>query len=318
MHYVFDILDATYQRNAPYFFIVGDSTVAIGIPKPGANLPFQLQEALRGAGLPTAKVVDLSHVGLHAEDALVLIAEAMTYSPALVIYDINPRVFGKMTERALLTADRAAALAGAGGSLEYLPFAYLIRRYGFDQLASSFVTSNFSLARFAPRVRGLLWELCGEHPGRRLGYVCDKLVRPPATEPPIQRPSAFSRYVSDRTQIDFDNPNTHAFEMLVDLCERTGRCLFYETPLNPECPIQFEPGIVDDAKAYLARVVDARVPLSDFSNAFGSDIFMEPMYRECDGLHLNDEGNRRLAARLADAVLRTVGARAPSAPGGRS
>lgn len=71
--------------------------------------------------------------------------------------------------------------------------------------------------------------------------------------------------MSDRTKIDFDNSNTWAFEMLVALCQKTGRCLFYETPLNPECPVQFEPGLVDDAKANLARVVDERVPLLDLS-----------------------------------------------------
>lgn len=327
MHYALDILDATYRPDVPYVFIVGDSTVTHGMPKPETSLPFQLQRALRRAGLPSAKVVDLSHIGLHAEDALVLVAEAMAYSPALVLYSVNPRIFSKMDGPALLTANRAAPLAGSGGSLEYLPFTYLIRRYGFEEIAASFSTSHLSISRFAPRARELLWETCESlQPAESVAYLCERLFRPPATEPPIQPPPVFRPYVCDRTQIDFDNPNTHAFEMLVTLCARTGRCLFYETPLNPKCPVQFEPGLVDEAKAYVARVVAGRVPVSDMTGAVGPEVFLPGLYRECDGLHLNDKGSELLAERLAAEAIRMVAARSsgreaahsPPSPGTRS
>ncbi|MCC6763039.1 MAG: hypothetical protein IT293_00105 [Deltaproteobacteria bacterium] len=326
MHYVFDILDVAHRSDAPYFFIVGDSTVAHAMPKPGANLPFQLQRALRRAGLPSAEVVDLSHIGLHAEDALVLVAAAMTYSPALVIYAVNPRIFGRMDGGALLTANRAAPLVGSEGSLRYLPLAYLVRRYGLEEIAASFSTSHLSISRFAPRIRELLWESCQEHPWMSLAYLCDKLVRPPVIQPPIQPPPVVREYVFDRTQLDLANANTRAFEMLVGLCRETGRCLFYETPLNPECPVQFEPGIVDDTKAYLARVVGERVPLVDLTNELGPESFLPGVYRACDGLHLNDHGSDLLAARLAEEAIRVVAARSggrdvprlPRSPGGPS
>jgi hypothetical protein len=142
-----------------------------------------------------------------------------------------------------------------------------------------------------------------------VAYLCESLFKPPVTEPPIQPPPVMRPYVCDRTQIDFDNPNTRAFEMLVALCEQTGRCLFYETPLNPKCPVQFEPGLVDDAKAYVARVVAGRVPVSDLTGALGSEVFLPGMYRQCDGLHLNDKGSELLAERLAAEAIRVVEAR---------
>ncbi|MCC6847858.1 MAG: hypothetical protein IT294_05105 [Deltaproteobacteria bacterium] len=327
MQYVFDILDATYQPDAPYFFIVGDSTVAHAMPKPGANLPFQWQRALRRAGLPSAKVVDLSHIGLHAEDALVLAAEALAYAPALVVYAVNPRIFNTKDGGAMLTADRAASLAGSVGSLRYLPLVYLVRRYGLEEVAASFSTSHLVIARFAPRIRELLWEYCQEaRPGRPLAYLCEKLVRPPVVQPPVQPPAVVRPYVFDRAQIAFDDANARAFEMLVALCEETGRCLFYETPLNPACPVQFEPGIVEDAKAYVARVVAGRVPLIDLSHAAGPEAFLPGVYRECDGLHLDEHGSDLLAGRLAAEAIRALAARSsglgasPPSPsaGGRS
>ncbi len=298
-YYLFDILDRIHDPELSYVFLLGDSTVQ--------DVAAALQRSLP---LVDVRVVDLGLAGLMAEEALLLAAEAESFSPALLLYGINPRALADPSadgEVFMRLRGHVSVLAGArAGSLE-LPLPYLLSHYGSDKLARNFVHGNVSAVRFSSLLADEQGRACLDaDPPPWLAYFCRSLL----TKEPVydirHEGHGWRRHLYMKSAFDFDNDNTEAFRLLVELCERKGNCLFYDGPRDSSCDYTFEDGIIDGYEDYLDSLPALQEFRIDLSGILSREHFPERQALPCDGLHPNAEGKALLGRRLANEVVKRL------------
>jgi len=299
-----EVLPARVDAADVVIVFVGDSAVG-GWPDPRKTLPPKLEVELESR-LPGRRVqlVDLTFIGLHVEDALLLIAKAFSLDPDLVIYAMSPRVVPAAPPAQYALAIRDLALqpeiVGRVGLWQAL------RVVGARGLARTLVYSYWPPARLRTELaRALLAGPGADLPATAHDLLAQLLPRP---QPPPRAflPGTEGRYVWSRAQHRLEPPtdSTRALDALLRLCAREGRCLLYHIPINPAEVGGFEPGLVDEFTAHVrARAAGAAVPFVDFRGAGDPRRFAMSRRSVPDAIHPTEEGHAAFAPLLAERVV---------------
>jgi hypothetical protein len=257
---LFDLLPWRVTGKRPLVFLVGDSSVGGSYPA-RAFLGYKLQTEL-GRILPGGKVqvVDCSMIGTYAQDALVVAAKAFAFAPDLVVYAVSPRILPVTSTTPFATGVGDLALEPDVVSRLGLPTALWL--VGPENLGRSLVYSWWAPARLRVMLAQALVETLKLH-APRAGDVVERLAVGPVPKPPAGFPGAWLWPRKDYA-VDVPSRSRDAFDAMVDLCGREGRCLIYHVPVNPAAVGGFEPGLDDEFVDYVrSRTTAAKVPFVD-------------------------------------------------------
>lgn len=310
-HELIAFLETLPARVAPDDLVVvfvGDSSVG-GWPDPRKVLPPKLARAL-AERLPGRRVqlVNLTFIGLLAEDALLLVAKTFELDPDLVIYAMSPRVVPTEPPAEYAMAIRDIALEP--GIVARAGLGPVMAAVGFRGLGRTLVYSYWPPARLRTELgRALLTGGDAWLPAGARDLVEALLPGPPAPDRAFL-PGPAGPYVWLRAQhrIDPPTPSTYALDALIRLCAREGRCLLYHIPVNPAEVGGFEPGLVDEFAAHVAaEAARAGVPFVDFRRFGDPRHFALSRRRVPDAIHRTEEGHAAFAPVLAERVVARLG-----------
>jgi hypothetical protein len=314
------IFDATRRaaRPALRIGIVGDSTVYGTVGLADETSPaWYLREALRERlGAEMVDVVDVSHIGLYANDATLLVNKLLALDVDVVIYGL--------TLRALPATPNARWATHLGSELSLSELVRVTKVGGWPwfgartsaaELLASLVQSTWATYAYGPFLKRYAWE-----------HVTRPLLRPwptwleatrplKFTPPTISVPRDILPGAFEWTREGYGIPNTNwtALEVMGSLCERfgPGRCLIYSGPINPLGRDRLAaPGHYEEYLARLRVLVGRhRVRFRDFTDLLGAEDFRKPLFPRPgnlpprDPIHMSTEGGAKFGEYLADAVL---------------
>ncbi len=308
-----ETLSARLVRADAVVFFVGDSAVG-GWYDANAILPpkfaAQLAALLPGRHL---EVVNLTFIGLYVDDALLMIAKACAFRPALIIYAMSPRIaptevapqyetqmrdlafeWDVISRVGLMPALRIVGVHGFARALAYSAWPVLRVR---TELARA--TRDGLVRRGKPRLVPLLDAL-----------LAPKLGPPPrATVPDLSDPYLWMRA---KHRLAPPTPSTAGLDAVIDLCARERRCLLYQIPVNPEGEHGFEPGLLDEFVTYVATRSRAQgVPFDDYRALGRAEDFVTSQRGWPDSIHRTPAGHEAFAPVLAARAAALIEARAP-------
>lgn len=297
--------------------IVGDSTV-YGTDSLADNAApaWFLREALRRRwpGV-TVGVIDVSEIGLYANDAALLMNKLLTPDFDILVYGLTLRAlpaspnarWALHLNSELSPAELARIIAIGGGP-------WLWERLSGSEVLASLVQSTWATYAYGPFLKRYAWE-----------HVTTPLLQPWPTWLEATRPAKFApptlsvprnilpgEFEWSREGYGIPNSNWAALDVMSGLCERyaPGRCLIYSGPINPLGRDRLtEPGHFDEYLARL-RVLAGRhgVRFRDFTDTLEADDFRRPLYPRPgsgpprDPIHMNAKGGAKFGEYLADAV----------------
>ncbi|HEV7732161.1 MAG TPA: SGNH/GDSL hydrolase family protein [Candidatus Binatia bacterium] len=286
----------------PLVVVVGDSSV--GGSAVGESLPWMLREALaqRFPERPP-QVVNLTFVGLYPQDAIILVAKALALDPDVIVYAVSPRVIPSEPVVRFTTAAYEVAFQWDVVSRLGLPFTMAL--VGREDLGRSVVSSYVPLVRFRAQLSAALAAIVRTRIAPARVALLDRLVPQPPGLPQSLPSMADGRYLWPRSHHPLDPASlcVWALEALIRLCGREGRCLLYESPINPASARGFEPGLVDEFDAWVgARAAGAGVPVLDARDRGEPLQFRVTFGGQPDAIHPTPQGQAAFAAILADAL----------------
>lgn len=303
---MFELLPARAAADDVLVVTVGDSTMAglFGVGTLSGPLYMQLARRFPGRHV---QIIDLSIRGLYARDAVLLIARALALEPDVLLYAVSPRVLPFATEPGWATTVEDVALDP-----------HIVARLGLmtsasfvepSHLARTVVYSYWPVAR----LRGALAQaLLEQLPAGVAAALRPFVAHPtaPAFAEEARDGDGGARWTRARFGFDRTTLNTRAFDEILQLCRRDGRCLLYHPPVNPASTHGFEAGFDEAFLSEVAgRTTAAGVRFLDLHARIPSEHFiLQP--NGPDALHLKNEGARVLAETLAAAVEPEI-ARAP-------
>jgi len=299
----FDLLPWRVSHEGPLVFLIGDSSIGGSYPT-RAFLAYKLQAELEHV-LPGrhVQVVDCSMVGVYAQDALVLAGKAFGFDPDLVVYAVSPRILPLAPSTRFATG--VSDLALDPDVVSHIGLGTALRLVGFEDLGRTLVYSWWGPARLrVPLAQALIETL--KVPSPRASAVLQRLVAAPTPHPPTPRPGTWL-WPRDEYSVDVPSRSRDAFDALVDLCGREGRCLLYHVPVNPAAVGGFEPGLDDEFVEYVRRrTTAARVPFDDQRQFGKAEHYKLNLALRPDAIHPVEAGYDAFAPVLAGIVARRL------------
>jgi hypothetical protein len=272
--------------------IVGDSTVR-GVAPETDSIPYQLQDTLRHE-MPLARVsvVDFSEIGLYAREALVFVAQALSYKPDAVVCQltlrdlIDDRYAGKTT--------KVEAFVGRPSILFALPPSIARARYSVDDLMSSAIGSSWGLYAY----RHHLLEAARAAAG---------FAKPGRESPPPRVGGGMDAILSD-DMYHFPNANSESVLAIIESCRRTrGHCLVFVSPFNPDVDTTNVRAAVGRFRAMVRQAaVASGVEFEDYWDALSPENFRQRISGGPDAIHYNSRGYQVFGAMLAQRVVKMV------------
>jgi hypothetical protein len=312
---LFEALDRI-RRPEARVVIVGDSTVYATDQLDdrlciAALLRDELQRRFRRADID---VVDASQIALYATDAALVINRALEHDVDVVVYAVTLRAvpskiigFKPTHISSEVSPTDLVRLAETGSA------PWLLRAVNGPDLLNGLVYSAWKTYAYRAELKHYFWGRF-VHPAITPWPALADALRPGPLYPEMGFVVHFPvKYMWERADYQFPNPNSEALETIGRVCGRyaPGRCFLYSGPVNPlGHGALAEPGLYREYLAML-RVIIGRYGLHwrDFTDAMNAPDFRKPMYKEpFDAIHMNTSGGRKLATAIADAVQDQVAA----------
>jgi hypothetical protein len=239
-------------------------------------------------------------------EATVAIAKALGAGGDVVVYAMTPRIMCKQE----VPATDAARYALDPDVAPQLGMRYLWSAFTVGSLATSAVQTRWGLLAFRRELRAGL----AKQSGARLPEAWAAALTPqPYTAPALVEasPKGVSLWTRARCTCDAGGANGRALARIVEMCAATQRCLLYAGPVNPEGVASFEPGMVEEFVALVARMAETHgVLFRDWTRALPASSFGEPRFGRPDAIHPAADGQAALAELLADQVTALARGRA--------
>jgi hypothetical protein len=301
--------------------VVGDSTVhdtgVLGDDK--APVYFMAQALQRRLPNVTVGGVDVSEIGLYANDAALVVNK-------LIAADVDVIVYG-LTLRALPAISNAHWSTNLGYELSPLEMlrvtsvgggAWLWDSISGAQVLGSAIQSVWAAYGYRAILKRFVWERAVAPKLQPWPAVMEATRPDPFAPPKIGVPKDLLPGKVDWSRAGFAIPNSNwdAIEIIASLCERYApeRCLIYSGPINPDGRDRLaDPGLYEEYLARLRGVMERHgVRFHDFSDALAATDFRKPMFPRPgeaaprDPIHLNPDGGAKLGDVVAEAVAALV------------
>jgi lysophospholipase L1-like esterase len=301
---LFDAVGPAVAANDLLVVFIGDSAVG-GWYELEKILPPKLVPPLVAA-FPGRRVhlLNLTFIGLYAEDALLIMAKAFALDADLVVYAMSPRIAPRDPAPQYATPIRDLALEwgivsrlGLGAVLDIVPAPELARTLVYSAWPPMRLRTELSRQLLGPVVSALA------SPG---STFAERLVPKPggptrAVPPDIARGFVWAR---DAHRLEPPSRSTRALERLIELCAREGHCLLYHIPVNPAAVGGFESPLLDEFASWVStRAAAAGVPFEDYRWFGESRHFVTSQRGLPDAIHPTEAGHAAFARLLVPRLV---------------
>jgi hypothetical protein len=294
---------------------LGDSVVRSADQADDTSVPYLLQRQLRARFHSVdLEVVDASEIGLRASDAVLLTSKLVGAGSDVIVYEVLPRALPRSAKPAwtIRVSDELSPadlwrLARVGGRQ------WLAQNVGGAEVADGLVNTTWALYGYRANLKLFVWDVVlprvFPYPGLTVWmFYPPHRAAAPALGPPQRAPGEI-----EWTWAKYGPPNANweALDLLARICQAylPGRCVIYSGPINPLARAHVaEPRLFNAYLTYLRSLAGRHgLEWRDYTDSMTPADFAPPKYgAPHDSIHLNSEGNAKLAQLLAAPVAGAV------------